>query len=225
MRDARVLVLVAACLPPIAAHAAGKPTEGPQSAVEFFQQLFSDAPPPTPAPDAAEEAPVAEAARDDAEPPEPPREPVPFDAEEEEVDASEGDIPAVNPSFRRRFGESAAPGFPEPEASPAPGVPSDSAPPARAPVPSFRAPAADRPAADRPAAERPAADRPAPAQSRPAPAQSRPAPAQSRPALAPARPAAAPRPVPGPEAGDAYVDDEDLMDDEATLEIEEITED
>jgi hypothetical protein len=178
MRDARVLVLVAACLPPIAAHAAGKPTEGPQSAVEFFQQLFSDAPPPTPAPDAAEEAPVAEAARDDAEPPEPPREPVPFDADEEEVDASEGDIPAVNPSFRRRFGESAAPGFPGPEASPAPGVPSDSAPPA----------------------------------------QSRPAPAQSR-------PAAAPRPVPGPEAGDVYVDDEDLMDDEATLEIEEITED
>ena len=222
MRDARVPVFVAACLLPLAVHAAGKLAEGPQSAVEFFQQLFGDAPPeptrPVVPPTGPDEPDAISG--ETAEAPEPAREPVPFDAEEETDEGSDEDIPAVNPAFRGRFGESAEPAFPAPArpgvsvpAQPRPGASSATAAPVVAP--------------DAVAPVKPISSpvNPAAFPANPVASPVNPAASPVKPVAPTVRPPVSPVPSSSAQAGDTYVDEDDLMEDEATLEIEEISED
>lgn len=223
MRDARVPVLVAACLLPLVVHAVGKPAEGPQSAVEFFQQLFGDAPPEPPRSGnpsvgpGEQEAASGEAPGETAEAPEPVREPVPFDAEEETDEGSDEDIPAVNPAFRGRFGESAEPAFP------APARPGVSAPaPPRPDASTAKAAPVVAPDAVPPVKPLSSPVNPVAVPATPVASPFYPAASPLKPVAPTVRRPVSPAPSSSAQAGDTYVDEEDLMEDEATLEIEDI---
>jgi hypothetical protein len=226
MRDHRALILAALLLPAGSAHAAGEPAEGPQTAVEFFQQLFGDAPPEKPKPVKEVPRPVTQRERPPVREPvrEPRRAPVPFEGDDG-IEASDSDIPARNPAFKGRFGD-----FVPPAITPLPGETRRAAPPPTpGPAPSTPAtrPSVVTPSvpAARPSVVTPPVPAPRPTAVVPAtpaarvPQTAPPAAAAMRPAVRPAAPVGT-QPPAGPR--DVFVDEEDLMEDEAILEIEEI---